>query len=48
MDKESCEYSSVEEVSVFFIVIKLVLVDVVGYMFGDLEGIVEVGFRISF
>ena len=46
-DKESCEYSSVVEVSVFLVVIKLVFVDVVGYVFGDFDGVINIGRRVS-
>ena len=47
LDKESCKYSSVVKVSVFLIVIKLVLVDIVGYVFGDFKRVVDIRFWVS-
>ena len=47
LNEESYEDSSTVEVSVFLIVINLVHVIVFGYVFGDFDGVVNIGQGVS-
>ena len=47
LGEESCEYSSVVEVLVFLIVINLVLVDIIRYVFGNFNKVVDIGGQVS-
>ena len=47
LDEESCEDSSTVEVSVFLVVINLVHVVVFRYVFGDFDGVVNIGQGVS-